>query len=616
VEVPATRRDLKSSAAPVAALVAGLTLVAFLFRMHAASESLAGDELFLYSIVHDRGLGKSLELIHDTESTPPLHFLLAWASDRIGTSPVWIRLPSVVLGTATVPLVYLLGARTVGRSAGLVGAALAALSPFAIVYGSEGRAYATLAFFAALSTLFLLNAVRSNETRWWIAFTLASSCALYTHYTAVFVIAAQVVWALAAYRGLWRSAVLSATAMLVLYLPWIPSFLVQRQDSAEQRIEEFGAPVTNGLVRVFPGEPFLPLADIPGRVWSVLLAVILASALAWISWTFWRRRERGWRPSKGLALIVVVAVAAPLGAWLYTLGPTSIFLPRNLISSFPAFCVLLAALLMALPAPARALAVTVTLLVVSVGAAKSTTADYRRPAFREVGRYLGNVMAPGQPIISELSKIDERGLRLYLPAGHRLVHAATGDEAAWRPAADDMPVFLVRPQGGLFVGLRRLAGPNSRYVLRGSRTFAGSVPIAVGRYSGTVEGTIKTTGGRSTLEWSLGHDIELAPGAARGALDEVTTEGDQTTIAGWAANPDATSPADWVLLFSGNRLVSANSAPWLRPDLVEAYGQSAINAGFRIVVDGSIARKPDLRVIAVSGERATELRPSNPDGRL
>jgi hypothetical protein len=85
--------------------VGGLTLLAFALRLSGIDQSLFGDEVILFNVVHDRGLGDLLEVVHDTESTPPLHFLLAWASAQIGDPTIWVRLPSVLLGAATVPLV-------------------------------------------------------------------------------------------------------------------------------------------------------------------------------------------------------------------------------------------------------------------------------------------------------------------------------------------------------------------------------------------------------------------------------------------------------------------------------------------------------------------------------
>ena len=65
---------------------------------------------------------------------------------------VWLRVPSLVLSTATVPPVYAFGRATLGHSAGLVRAALIALSPFALYYAIEARPYASVARLARAAT--------------------------------------------------------------------------------------------------------------------------------------------------------------------------------------------------------------------------------------------------------------------------------------------------------------------------------------------------------------------------------------------------------------------------------------------------------------------------------
>ena len=66
-----------------------------------------------------------ISIVHtDAEITPPLYFVAAWLTTRIGVSPELLRAPSLLAGAAAIPLVYLLGVRTVGRRAALVAAAL------------------------------------------------------------------------------------------------------------------------------------------------------------------------------------------------------------------------------------------------------------------------------------------------------------------------------------------------------------------------------------------------------------------------------------------------------------------------------------------------------------
>jgi Dolichyl-phosphate-mannose-protein mannosyltransferase len=68
--------------------------------------------------------------------------VLSWIVAQVGDAPELVRVPSLVAGVATVPLVYLLGVRTVDRVAGVVAATWLALSPFQIFDGTESRSYA------------------------------------------------------------------------------------------------------------------------------------------------------------------------------------------------------------------------------------------------------------------------------------------------------------------------------------------------------------------------------------------------------------------------------------------------------------------------------------------
>src|SRR5918999_1488027 len=123
---------------PQLLLVTALTLVGLAIRVAEFGQSLWADELSTVWILEGNGLGDVLSSVHSTdEITPPLYFVLAWASLQVGPDPEWARLPSLLAGSATIPLVYMLGQRTVGSRAGLVGAAVLALSPFMIHYSVE-----------------------------------------------------------------------------------------------------------------------------------------------------------------------------------------------------------------------------------------------------------------------------------------------------------------------------------------------------------------------------------------------------------------------------------------------------------------------------------------------
>ena len=105
-----------------------------------------------FAFVVDSGVGAEsvVRAVKNSESNPPLYYVLAWAwAKAFGTHEVGLRSLSTLFGTATVPLAYCIGAELAHRRAGLIAAALVAVSPMLIWYSQEARSYAVLAFFCA-----------------------------------------------------------------------------------------------------------------------------------------------------------------------------------------------------------------------------------------------------------------------------------------------------------------------------------------------------------------------------------------------------------------------------------------------------------------------------------
>jgi 4-amino-4-deoxy-L-arabinose transferase-like glycosyltransferase len=477
---------------PYAWIVALVTAVAFVLRLTGMHQVLFGDELFTYPIVTRASLWDALSAVHHTSVTPPFHYVLAWLAVQLGDPLVTIRLPSLILGTATVPVVYLLGARAAGRPAGLLAAALVAISPFAIFYGTEGRAYATLTFLAAVSTLALLRALDDGRGRWWALFAAASCLALYTHYTGVFLVLAQLAWAWWAHAERRRAVVASAAAIAVGFLPWFPFFLDQRENKGIEVLASFADLTLGGVgrafARFFPGHPFHPVADLPGRpeAFAVALVLLLALAAA-VAWQ-WRKGRPG-LPARSdpLTLIMIGTLATPVGVLLWSLGGDSILLARTLSASLPAFAVLVGAGITRLPRPWAAIAAAVLLGAVAVGTVQTQTTDFRNSAFRDAAEYVNreggsgdsvvqiSLAAPGTPLANGFSLYLDRDIPLY---------GVGGDEAAaWRRAADGGRVFFVYPQLEAFGPTQRRAGPGKRFVLRSHKVFDDLTPVVVNTYT-------------------------------------------------------------------------------------------------------------------------------------
>jgi hypothetical protein len=167
-----------------------------------------------------------LHRVMATDWHPPLYFLAAYVWTKVfGTSEWSFQSLSFLFGIATIVVTYLLAARAAAsQTAGLVAAALFAVSPLAIAYASE-YVYPMACFFFTLLTLLVVLARREPMTAFrWIAIAIVSMLAVYTHYTALIFIPLLAAWSLWPVRGL-RHATAVCSALIggmLTFAVWLP----------------------------------------------------------------------------------------------------------------------------------------------------------------------------------------------------------------------------------------------------------------------------------------------------------------------------------------------------------------------------------------------------------
>lgn len=396
-EVPDLRAERRAWA-----LVAAVTMVGLALRLPSFGDSLFGDELSAFYIVAGHSFGQMMHLLngHSTELNPPLFFILAWGSVKVfGLSAMALKLVSLLTGTATIPLVYLLGRRTVSAAAGLVAAALAAACPFLIYYSSEARPYALMVFLILVATLALLQALASPGWGWWGLYALAACAAAYTHFTSVFVLVVLFLWALATQPAARGRLLLASGAAVVLYLPELP-VLHRIGQSPGTSIYGILDPLTlssarTDLGRWAIGHPDISLGQVPGTVAIVLIALGVAVAL--VGGAVKLRSGRAAWPATTV-LVVLLAVAAPVGAALYTVLHQSVWGARNVISSWPALAVTAGALAV-FPGPVwRRTATTLLVAGFALGGISMLSSSHHRPDYAGAVAYLNHVDHSGGPV--------------------------------------------------------------------------------------------------------------------------------------------------------------------------------------------------------------------------
>jgi hypothetical protein len=179
-----------------AAILALILLFAAVVRVYGITRlSVWFDECATIDIVQTPW-SSVLNKIKSTENTPPAYylFLKCWC-DFAGTSEWAIRLPSALMGVASVWLLYRLTSYCIGPNEGLIAAALMAASRYHIWYSQQARSYVLMILLALWSCdefVRMLDALPKwqRELRYWIANVLL----LYAHLYGVFAIVAQGVY--------------------------------------------------------------------------------------------------------------------------------------------------------------------------------------------------------------------------------------------------------------------------------------------------------------------------------------------------------------------------------------------------------------------------------------
>jgi hypothetical protein len=411
-ELPATSVRRRVTGPAVAIVL--MMLVGIPIRLIVAHQSLFADELSTYWIVATHSLGGVMSLMYGTahiphaEITPPLLFVLSWLTSQIGHSPELIRAPSLVAGTATIPLVYLLGLRTVGRGAALLAAAVTTLSPFMIYYSAEARSYAVMMALTVLSTLAMLLALDTRRARWWVVYAIASCAAFYTHYTCAFVLLVQLGWVVWAHPEARRPALLANLAAAAGVLPWVPGLLNDLRSPTTQILSAL-SPFTVHDVRLslehwaigFPYVEAGGLSGLPGTLALLLLGLSAVIATAGIAAHARSIGVRAWlaRFDDRTVLIFLLALSVPVGEALVSAVSTHLFGVRNLAASWPALALSAAALVMAAGARTRLLASVLAIAAFALAAGKMLTSYYERTDFRGAADFIAQHSSPGDVVI-------------------------------------------------------------------------------------------------------------------------------------------------------------------------------------------------------------------------
>lgn len=281
------------------ALVAGLTVISLLLRTRELHAAFWIDEGLSVGIAHHHW--SAIPHLLRRDGSPPAYYMLLGLWIRVFGDGVQVtHLLSVIFAIGCIPVAYWVGRVAFDRVTGWYCAALAAFDPFLTYYAQETRMYSLEAFLGLIATLAWLKGIVDGRRRWLPVLVVVLTLMLYVHNWALFLGAGLAVATALLQRERLRDFLYVGIAVIVLYLPWLPTLFSQAKHT--------GAPWATR-----PNFHDLVLA--PGAVLSgdaPLMAFALAGGVGFAA-VVRRRHDRERALVLSLATIVGVTVGS---AWI------------------------------------------------------------------------------------------------------------------------------------------------------------------------------------------------------------------------------------------------------------------------------------------------------------
>lgn len=258
-----------------------------------ADEYLWFDEIVSTIISTQPTIADVVEMAAQLDTHPPGYYLLLHLWQRaFGSSDAAVRSLSVVLGTAAVPAIFLVGRQLFGAVTGLVAAFTMAAMPTSVLFSQEARSYTLLTLAIILMWYFAIRISRRRDRAATVGFAATALVLPWIHYWGAVALAAAVLTALALAAGDRRQRahllqMMPGIALATIgFVPWISVILNHQLAASETGWFPERAQLIS-IVGVF-GRPFgNTLIMTPVGVLALATTIASFVIVLWL----WRRRE-------------------------------------------------------------------------------------------------------------------------------------------------------------------------------------------------------------------------------------------------------------------------------------------------------------------------------------
>ncbi|MCZ7530353.1 MAG: glycosyltransferase family 39 protein [Acidimicrobiia bacterium] len=329
------------------------------------------------------------DIVTAREGNMGLHSLLLRGWVSLGSDEVTVRVLSVLLALAAVPVFYLLVVRLFGTRTALLATPLLVVNGMFVQYAQEARGYSLLLLVVTSSSYLFVRGVEQPTRAVWLGYAVAAALGLYAHYLGALVPVAHAASLLFLPRARipWHRLAEAAALLLVLVTPLVVLVTGAQSAGLEWAAESAAGRAVEGVRDLLPRSV--------GAVLAVAAIVFVGVVVARL-----RRQDRigtsmsSWKLAFVVSWLVVPILLIGFVSYLYK----PLLVVRYFIIVLPPLVALVAWAVTRLRRRAFVLAVT-TVLVISAGTA---AVWYRNPEvedWRGVTSYLADEARPGDGVL-------------------------------------------------------------------------------------------------------------------------------------------------------------------------------------------------------------------------
>jgi|GEM_PF-6437566 len=306
-----------------------IVALGLLLRLVDAGARLNHDEGYSWLVASAGNVSAFASRLARYENTPPLFYLLLAPLPL--DSEFWLRFPSIIAGTVSIAILYAIVRPLLGSPAALLAALGLAVAPFAVSFSDYARGFMVADLGLLVALLGAQRIVCGGSRRWWWAYVLGGTWAMYSEYFMGLYLAPIVGAMLLLCRSKRRDVLIFGALPFIAFLPWLPELirslnLIGKTKTPLNPTKPSASMIRDAIVPLFFGQH--------GTAGSHALrdaqAVLVIGILAYSCGRLWQAASR--RAFWLLAGVLVVALALQL---LVTAVDTDIFIERYMTAAIP-----------------------------------------------------------------------------------------------------------------------------------------------------------------------------------------------------------------------------------------------------------------------------------------